>query len=242
MPEMSGIDLLVEIRQSCPDTKIIVITGYADKDIAIKALSLGACDFLEKPMAIDLLHHVVKRALDTQRTEIEHRQTLAEFGKKSQELLETIEALSVLMKNIDRAKQEMGKMIVMQFRSLLVPIIENLQNERDAAVYKSQLAMLSNYIENLTVDLSIGQQTNSSSLALLSIRELQIALMIKNYMTNEEIAARLHISPETVRTHRRNIRKKLGMKGTKARLNVHLLALQGNALGVDISRQIDTAV
>jgi FixJ family two-component response regulator len=241
MPERNGIDLLVEIHQSCPDTKIIVITGYADKDIAIKALSLGACDFLEKPMAIDLLHHVVKRALDTQRTEIEHRQTLAEFGKKSQELLETIEALSVLMKNIDRAKQEMGKMIVMQFRSLLVPIIENLQNEKDAAVYKSQLAMLSNYIENLTVDLSTGQQTNSSSLALLSLRELQIALMIKNYMTNEEIAARLHISPETVRTHRRNIRKKLGMKGTKARLNVHLLALQGNALGVDISGQIDTS-
>ena len=241
MPERNGIDLLVDIHQSCPDTKIIIITGYADKEIAIKALSLGACDFLEKPMAIDLLHHVVKRALDTQRTEREHRQTLAEFGKKSQELLETMDALSVLMKNIDRAKQEMGKMIVMQFRSLLVPIIENLQNEQNTAVYKSQVAILSNYIENLTVDLSPGQQTNPSSLALLSLREVQIALMIRNYMTNEEIAARLHISPETVRTHRRNIRKKLGMKGTKSRLTAHLLTLDGHALGMDISRPIDTS-
>ena len=241
MPERNGIDLLIEIHKSCPDTKIIIITGYADKEIAIKALSLGACDFLEKPMAIDLLHHVVKRALDTQRTEREHRQTLAEFGKKSQELLETMDALSVLMKNIDRAKQEMGKMIVMQFRSLLVPIIENLQNEQNTAVYKSQVAILSNYIENLTVDLSPGQQTNPSSLALLSLREVQIALMIRNYMTNEEIAARLHISPETVRTHRRNIRKKLGMKGTKSRLTAHLLTLDGHALGIDTSRPIDTS-
>jgi hypothetical protein len=63
--------------------------------------------------------------------------------------------------------------------------------------------------------------------------------MIRNYMTNEEIAARLHISPETVRTHRRNIRKKLGMKGTKARLNAQLLTLEGNALGVDIAGQTD---
>ena len=192
-------------------------------------------------MAIDLLHHVVKRALDTQRTEREHRQTLAEFGKKSQELLETMDALSVLMKNIDRAKQEMGKMIVMQFRSLLVPIIENLQNEQNTAVYKSQVAILSNYIENLTVDVSSGQPPHPPSLALLSFREEQIALMIKNYMTNEEIAARLHISPETVRTHRRNIRKKLGIKGTKSRLTAHLLTLDGHALGVDISRPIDTS-
>jgi DNA-binding CsgD family transcriptional regulator len=56
-------------------------------------------------------------------------------------------------------------------------------------------------------------------------------------MTNEEIAARLHISSETVRTHRRNIRKKLGMKGTKARLDVHLLALAGSTRPVDISAQ-----
>jgi DNA-binding CsgD family transcriptional regulator len=100
--------------------------------------------------------------------------------------------------------------------------------------------MLSNYIDNLTGDLPGHQQTNAS-LSSLSFRELQIALMIKNYMTNEDIAARLHISPETVRTHRRNIRKKLGMKGAKARLHAHLLTLEGNALEADVSGKIDPA-
>jgi FixJ family two-component response regulator len=237
MPEMNGIDLLVDIRQSCPDTKVILITGYADKDMAIKALSRGACDFLEKPMTMDLFYHVVKRALDSQRTEMAHRQTLATFAKKSQELLETMEALSVLMKNIDMTKQEVGKMIVGQFRSLLAPILDSLQNERNATVYKAQLATLSRYLENMTVDLSTSQQARLS-LSTLSFRELQIALLIKNDLTNADIAVQLHISPETVRTHRRNIRKKLGMQGTKTRLNAHLLVLEGSAPGMHVPGQV----
>jgi FixJ family two-component response regulator len=237
MPKLNGIDLLVDIRQSCPDTKVILITGYADKDMAIKALSRGACDFLEKPMTMDLLYYVVKRALDSQRTEMAHRQALAEFAEKSQKLLDTMAALSVLMKNIDVTKQEMGKMIVRQFRSLLAPIIDSLQNERNATVHKAQLAMLLRYLENLTVDLSTSQQAKLS-LSALSFRELQIALLIKNDLTNADIAAQLHISPETVRTHRRNIRKKLGMQGMKPRLNAHLLALEGSALGMNVPGQV----
>jgi FixJ family two-component response regulator len=240
MPQLSGIDLLVDIRQSCPDTKVILITGYADKDMAIKALSQGAYDFLEKPLTMDLLQHVVKRALDSQRIEIAHRQTLVEFAKQSQELLETMEALSVLMKNINMTKQEMGKMIARQSHSLLVPIINNLQKERTATVYKDQLAMLSHYLETLKADLSTSQQANPS-LSVLSFRELQIALLIKNDLTNEDIAAQLHISPETVRTHRRNIRKKLGMKGAKARLNTHLLTLVGSTLEMDVPGQVALA-
>jgi FixJ family two-component response regulator len=201
---------------------------------------MGAFDFLEKPIPMDLLYHVIKRALDVQKTEIEHRKILEEFGKKSQELVETIQALSVLMKNIEIAKQEMGKMMAAQFRSLLVPIIENIQKDRSLKIHTPQLEMLSNYIDNLTGDVPGHQQTNTS-LSSLSFRELQIALMIKNYMTNEDIAARLHISPETVRTHRRNIRKKLGMKGAKARLHAHLLTLEGNALEADVSGKRDPA-
>jgi DNA-binding CsgD family transcriptional regulator len=185
---------------------------------------------------MDLLYHVVKRALDSQSIEIAHRQTLGEFAKKSQELLETMDALSVLMKNINVTKQEMGKMIVRQFRSLLAPIVNNLQSEHNATVHKTQLAMLSHYLETLTVDAPTSQQANLP-LAALSFRELQIALLIKNDLTNEDIAAQLHISPETVRTHRRNIRKKLGMKGAKARLNAHLLTLEEKALAMDIPWQ-----
>ena len=49
MPEKSGMELLPEIVEVSPDTKIIVISGFGDKDSAIRALRLGAFDFLEKP-------------------------------------------------------------------------------------------------------------------------------------------------------------------------------------------------
>jgi DNA-binding NarL/FixJ family response regulator len=50
--------------------------------------------------------------------------------------------------------------------------------------------------------------------------------MIGNDMTTEEIAAQLCISPETVKTHRRNIRKKLGIVGTRRQLNNYLRSLE----------------
>jgi DNA-binding CsgD family transcriptional regulator len=159
---------------------------------------------------------------------------LEEFGEKSQELIESIEALSVLMKNIEIAKQEMGKMIATQIRALLVPIIDSLQDDKNATLLTAQLVALSNYVDNLSEDLPTSQPAQPS-LSALSFREWQIALMIKNYLTNEAIAAQLHISPETVRTHRRNIRKKLGIRGNKARLHGHLLALLGNAPATDLS-------
>jgi DNA-binding CsgD family transcriptional regulator len=59
----------------------------------------------------------------------------------------------------------------------------------------------------------------------LSMGELRVALMVKNGLTNEEIAEYLHITPETVKTHRRNIRRKLGITGERSDLNAYLQSL-----------------
>jgi DNA-binding CsgD family transcriptional regulator len=67
--------------------------------------------------------------------------------------------------------------------------------------------------------------TNSSLVTTLSVSELRIALMIKDGMTSDEIAMRLHISPETVKSHRKNIRKKLGLRGSAERLRAYFESL-----------------
>jgi DNA-binding CsgD family transcriptional regulator len=130
----------------------------------------------------------------------------------------------------------MGKMLAMQLKTLLAPLIDNLQHEKNVSVSAAQLAALSSYVDNLAEDTATSPPAHFS-LSALSLREMQIARLIKDHMTNEEIAAQLYISPETVRTHRRNIRKKLGIRGTKARLHGHLLTLSGNALATDLSEQ-----
>lgn len=63
MPKMDGFELIKRARAINPDTEVIVITGSGDKHGAVKALRLGARDFLEKPMEIKTLQNAVKEAL-----------------------------------------------------------------------------------------------------------------------------------------------------------------------------------
>jgi UDP-3-O-[3-hydroxymyristoyl] N-acetylglucosamine deacetylase len=64
-PEGSGLDLLGEIMSAAPETVVIMMSGHATIDDAVKATRLGAFDFLEKPFPLDALLGVVGRALAT---------------------------------------------------------------------------------------------------------------------------------------------------------------------------------
>ena len=49
MPEMNGIEFLSQAKTSCPDTSMILLTGYADKENAIKAINeVGIYKYIEK--------------------------------------------------------------------------------------------------------------------------------------------------------------------------------------------------
>ena len=50
MPGMDGLELLAEIKQICPDTPTILITGHGDHDLAVEALRAGAQDYVTKPI------------------------------------------------------------------------------------------------------------------------------------------------------------------------------------------------
>src|SRR5258706_17592 len=66
MPEMSGIDLLKQLRAAGNKTPVIVITGHADVPLAVEAMRLGATDFLEKPFDDNALISSVRTALSMQ--------------------------------------------------------------------------------------------------------------------------------------------------------------------------------
>jgi PAS domain S-box-containing protein len=62
MPGMDGIEVLKEIRQMNPDTRVIVITGHGDMESAIEALKLEASDFINKPITDEGLMVAIRRA------------------------------------------------------------------------------------------------------------------------------------------------------------------------------------
>ena len=232
MPEKSGFDLIPEIGKFCPETKIIIMTGYADKEKAIKAVRLGVFDFLEKPIEMELLSHAVKRALDTQRMELEFKKTLKELERSqsdllahkskleqvNEQLLETNKALSVLAENLERTREYSEKRIVQKIRSLIMPIVERLQRDKNLERYKAELSLLVGHIEDLTSCLASDTRIADS----LSSTELRIASMIMNELTSQEIANQLHISLSTVKTHRKNIRRKLNLNHSQHNLEAYL--------------------
>lgn len=62
LPDVTGLDLLSRVRDSCPCAEVIVITGQADVDIAVEAMKLGAYDFIRKPFDLNHLDLLVDRA------------------------------------------------------------------------------------------------------------------------------------------------------------------------------------
>ena len=62
MPGMGGIELLRAIKQSRPETEVIMVTGHGDMDLAIRSLKFEATDFITKPISDDALQIALKRA------------------------------------------------------------------------------------------------------------------------------------------------------------------------------------
>lgn len=106
LPGISGMKVLEEIGEKSPDTIAIVITGYATVESAVKAMKLGAYDFLPKPFTPDELRIIIRRALEKKRLLIENRalrqelQSRYKFGniigksKKMKEVYKTIEKVA----------------------------------------------------------------------------------------------------------------------------------------------------
>ncbi len=65
MPEKDGIELLKFVKDSNSHVPVVLMTAFGDVDITIKAMQLGAYDYIEKPIDKERINFIVKRALET---------------------------------------------------------------------------------------------------------------------------------------------------------------------------------
>ena len=100
MPGKTGMQLLEELKQSGLQTPIVLVSGQANIEMAVKATRLGALDFLEKPLTTDKLLITVENALKLSRLEGENRELRHRLGRH--ELLSSGPAMSKLLAQIDR--------------------------------------------------------------------------------------------------------------------------------------------
>ncbi|MEE4185880.1 MAG: PEP-CTERM-box response regulator transcription factor [Gammaproteobacteria bacterium] len=100
-----GLATLEETLSLAPDTKVIVVTGHGDQENALRAVSLGAHDFYQKPVETETLQLIVDRAYQMHALEQENRRLLRMESKSP---LDGIVAASPKMLEVCRMVEKVG--------------------------------------------------------------------------------------------------------------------------------------
>src|SRR5437588_2491565 len=100
MPVMDGLALLEHIKAAGVTTPVVMMSGQAHIEMAVRATRLGALDFLEKPISTDKLLLTVENVLKLQRLESENRLLRQRLGKH--EIVWTGEAMRRVMAQVER--------------------------------------------------------------------------------------------------------------------------------------------
>jgi len=100
MPAKDGLSFLEDLRAAGVTTPVVMMSGQAHIEMAVRATKLGAMDFLEKPISTEKLLLTVDNALKFQRLESENRQLRQRLGKH--EMVWTGETMKKIMAQVDR--------------------------------------------------------------------------------------------------------------------------------------------
>jgi len=209
------------IRKIDPQVTLVLLTAASDIDFEKMVARVSPENkvlILQKPFhAQELIQFIIAAGAMRQTDKALERANSA-LKELNARLMENNKALSVLARNLDGNRQASEKRILQRTRILIIPIIEKLQREKNMEKYRVELELLLNYVENLTTDLASDLKIAST----LSVTELRIASLIKNGMSSEEIARHESVSVFTVKTHRKNIRRKLKLKNSGINLRAYL--------------------
>src|SRR2546427_6785170 len=108
-PDGSGLDLLAEIMANTPDTVVIMMSGHATVDAAVKATRLGAFDFLEKPISLERLLVLLRNAATALALKEENRRLATPW---SQSIVGRSHAVGKLQREIQLAGPSAARVLI----------------------------------------------------------------------------------------------------------------------------------
>jgi two-component system nitrogen regulation response regulator NtrX len=109
---MDGIQTLQELKASYPDIPVIIISGHANIEIAVKATKIGAYDLLEKPLSIEKVLLAVDRALEKRNLELENRVLRENLLKKCRMVGDSVK-MNQLREQIKMAAQSNSRVLIL---------------------------------------------------------------------------------------------------------------------------------
>ena len=111
MPGKDGLTLLEELKQQGVPAPVVMMSGQAHIEMAVRATRLGALDFLEKPISTDKLLLTVENALKLQRLEAENQQLRQRLGKH--EIVWKGDAMRRVMAQLERVAASESRVCIL---------------------------------------------------------------------------------------------------------------------------------
>jgi DNA-binding response OmpR family regulator len=145
LPDMDGMEVLRLIKETKPETEVIVITGYASVVSAVESMKLGALDYLPKPFTEDEFKSAVQKAIKVKK-EAAAEEKIAPAVTEQDRLIQRREVIRVL----DRTAQDRTFWRdVMQAGSDALKGY-HLSNEAKAAIVSGDLRWINQNVGELT--------------------------------------------------------------------------------------------
>jgi two-component system response regulator AtoC len=112
MPGIDGLGVLEAAKKANPSIAVIIVTGYASVDSAVRAVRMGAYDYLTKPFTLGQIEVIVRRAAERLALEAENRHLAQRIGGIDQAELDTpvlarLEAIDQRLARIEHLLNEL---------------------------------------------------------------------------------------------------------------------------------------
>ncbi len=186
MPRTNGIELLQKIKEKQPNQAVIVMTGYADKEIILKALKADADDFISKPINLLQLRTVIdkvleKKALKEELVQLKKMDQLKTdfLGLVSHKLKTPITALSLFIQNLARGVGDpddpnfQKHLQLMQDEShYLVYLIQDLLYYSEIILQEGPLKLAESDLRSVVMAAYIEAQTDCDKKGIKLVNEL----------------------------------------------------------------------
>ena len=151
MPQVTGEEVLEKIISGSPGIPVIVLTGHGSIDTAVEAMRKGAYDFLTKPLNLDRLTLIVKRALQGRELTLQHRLLQEELQElQGKKVFESIIGKSSQMQKvfdmIKRVSDSKASVLITGEsgvgKELIADAIHNLSSRKDKPMIRVHCAAL----------------------------------------------------------------------------------------------------
>ena len=172
-------------------------------------------DITEKVQAGKALH----KAKNELECRVKERTRALEIKTNSLEEINT--AIKVLLKKREEDKEELAYNVLTNVKELVGPYLKKIKKTKLDDTQKTFLSIMES---NLNEIISPFARKMSLKYLNLTPTEIRIANLIRHGSPTKKIAELLNQSPRTVETHRKNIRRKIGLGGKRANLRSHLLS------------------